>query len=937
MRLQPPPGRGWRLAPEPPLVAGALLLTGLVLALGFLVLAVYDERYHPRPEEVDPYVSPFHGPAQINAWVLRIAPLFDSRGQRLAHLAVVAAVAAIVLFAPTLRSRDRGRVVVTHVVPVATALGLGLAAVKAGIPRLHLIAGLVFVVVLTLAAPVLKRTWANRGAAALCTILLAAAVLPGFFLRLDLSRAGPDAPWVQWHYSIVLGPGDLLAAGWRIFEDVRPAYGVILPVLAAGYQRHIGPLEMGDYVRVLQALQLLLLAACAWLCLRHARQRWPFVFFGLAFVLPWFHSTQPGLLFPNQTPWRMIAVPLAACGVVALARRRASSAALPLGFVGGGSLALNLECGITVGAGLLAALFFWRDRGERRGRLILGLALGGLGAALLTAVLCRLSLGRWPTGRGWSAMAETVGFVTATSYSGSPLVLDPLALLMFGHAVFVLVLTACVGRRGTGPASRAFVAATLVVWFAYYANRPHRWNLSGFHVLYVLLLLDLGRCLSASLARRRASANALLASTVLATIVVPSTLSSYAWSLRPLQKGEFSPPAAAGAVLLNGVRMAPAFSAELRERSGSLRESSPGRVLYLTGDSYLQPKVSGVYPPLPFLDPVFAALTRPAYEDLLERVRALGPERLYFEPAGSFSYALSPFRGFFEMLRMDLAVDYHRSGVRGGWEVWERIPTTGALLRRRTPPEASPALRVLAAGGRTTEGRGTPPGRSWTDRLSSLLACRWPGAWVDNLGLDGQSTAGLLKLLSRGAAALQPTFALFLVGAEDMIFVTAEFEEGPLDLRRRAHLTYGPRGRRRERVREWCRDVVLPAYRGRLTELIRTWREAGVEPVLLTQPALFGAQTDPATGVDLATVVVNADARINGALAWELLELVNGVTRDVGQETETAVVDLANELPKDSRLFLDFLRFSDAGAEEVARRVDAGLGPQLLARAKRRP
>jgi hypothetical protein len=100
----------------------------------------------------------------------------------------------------------------------------------------------------------------------------------------------------------------------------------------------------------------------------------------------------------------------------------------------------------------------------------------------------------------------------------------------------------------------------------------------------------------------------------------------------------------------------------------------------------------------------------------------------------------------------------------------------------------------------------------------------------------------------------------------------------------------------------------------------------------LTQPALFGAGVDPATGVDLATVIVNPDIGLNGRLAWELLEAVNDATRAVGAESGVPVVDLAAHLEKDSRLFDGFLTLSEAGAEEVALRV----GEVLLPRVKNR-
>jgi hypothetical protein len=98
-----------------------------------------------------------------------------------------------------------------------------------------------------------------------------------------------------------------------------------------------------------------------------------------------------------------------------------------------------------------------------------------------------------------------------------------------------------------------------------------------------------------------------------------------------------------------------------------------------------------------------------------------------------------------------------------------------------------------------------------------------------------------------------------------------------------------------------------------------------VVPVLLTQPALYGGAKDDRTGVDLGTMVVQDETKINGALAWDILELYNDVTRGVGQEKGLAVIELARSLPKTSRFFYDFVHFTDEGAQAVAEIVAPSL------------
>jgi len=926
--LGPRPVRRWRLAGEPPGASRALALTVLVLGLGLAVWQGYDSTFRPRLEVPDPHVNPFYGLSQINSWVLQIAPLYDARGQRLAHLVMLGALALLVLLAPRAHGGQATTSVWARAVPAAISLILAATALWFVTPRHALPLGVLMVAACSLVPRGRRRGLLDRLALVLTLSLLATITLPGLFGRLDLRVTDATSAYVQWHYSNVVGPSDLLASGWRLFADVQPFYGVLPSVLVAGYERLVAPIEMGGFIRLLQGLQLILVVACTWLYHQHGRRRWMWTFLALLLLVPRFHSTQLGFLFPNHTPWRMIAIPVACVTVMALRRLSAAAAALPLGAVAGASVLLNLECGIAIAAGLATYIFLRGDRTTRLSTALFRALLGGVAALAVGVVLCRLCLGYWPDPRALAAMLTILGLVADTSFSGLPLGLDPLALLMFGHAVFSLLVAARNGPGGFPPAFRGFVAATLAAWFVYYANRPHSASVSGFLVLYGFLAIDLGRGLATALIRRRANATTALAATAVAAILVPSTLATYAGAAAWIRGSSFAWRPPPGASVVSGIYLEQDWAAELEERAAALRSARPARVLYLTSDSYLLPKLSGVAPLLPFLDAVNAALSRPAYDALLSRISTMAPESVYYEQPGSLSDTRSPFRLFFDMMRRDLAAEYHRVGSASGWEIWRRIPTDGVELRGPAPEDGE-WPRILAAGGRATESRETPAGRTWPDRLAARLRGRWPRAWVGNAGLDGQGTQGLLALLSRGPARLAPQLALFLVGGEDLGSVTPDAYGERLDLRAQPHLEYGPKLRRHDWMVGLLRQSTLPLYRSRLRQLIRAWRAIEVEPVLVTQPALFGGGVDPSTGVDLGTVLVQEDERINGDLAWELLELVNGATRKAGRESGVLVVDLAAGFPKDSRLFDDFLRFSEAGAEEVARRIAEALSPRL--------
>ena len=109
-------------------------------------------------------------------------------------------------------------------------------------------------------------------------------------------------------------------------------------------------------------------------------------------------------------------------------------------------------------------------------------------------------------------------------------------------------------------------------------------------------------------------------------------------------------------------------------------------------------------------------------------------------------------------------------------------------------------------------------------------------------------------------------------------------------------------------------------------------RRNGIDPVFITQPALFGDSVDPVTGVNLGRVQVRGSA--NGKLWWRVQEMYNDVTRRVAAGQQVLLIDAARELPKDSRLFYDFIHFTNEGAARLGELVGARLEPYLRERGR---
>ena len=676
----------WR--PEPAPAGTAVLATIGVLGLGAAVLAAFVLLHNPVPFALDFRETPFYGPNEVSTHLSTIKAFFDARGQSLGHLAMTVAVALLTFLG--MRGgvrRDLGGAFAQVLVALAAlAAGRFLPGPKgiAYAGAILLLAGLLVL------GRLLKTRALNVLSAAALFASLAVATLPGFLHPPDYTRV----PWwevaySQSHYAVVMASADLLGEGRALLGEVRPDYGLVLPVLVGGYERRFGPLTLGGEVRLLLALQALYLALAAWLFARQARGRFVLALVAFLTVAPWFHFDHKGLRLPNQTPWRTIGMAFALAILAVLVGRSRRRATFALGLTSGGALLVNFESGVAVTVaclvwacfrfGLLGPGASGRDRLQSVGHFGLGL----LASTAAVAVLVPLALGQPLDLLRLPQLVANAAFTASAGFSGWPLTADPWPVVMFGHAAFVLLHAGFRGGAPTSPraAFRAATAALLVVWFAYYANRPHPWNLSSYYLPYGVLLIDLLRWVELRVRRRRASLALVAAVALLAFVILPNLVFQAG-------KGARQVSAALGPALrgvtptegrrLSGVWLADPGAGELEERARFIREKAlaEGPPIYLTSDSYLVPKLSGVFSALPVVDFCWQATTRRLYEGVLDAVAHSGRGAVYLDAPGTLTHAASPCAVFYDKVRDDLGARFERTGVESGWEVWRRRAET---------------------------------------------------------------------------------------------------------------------------------------------------------------------------------------------------------------------------------------------------------------------
>lgn len=264
-------------------------------------------------------------------------------------------------------------------------------------------------------------------------------------------------------------------------------------------------------------------------------------------------------------------------------------------------------------------------------------------------------------------------------------------------------------------------------------------------------------------------------------------------------------------------------------------------------------------------------------------------------------------------------------------------------------------LSIITVGGSTTECRFLSDNRTWPFLVGQLLQNDFRNVWVNNAGMDGHSSFGHQVLLQDHLVKVKPKVILFLIGINDVendqptfhdklntkgafpslkhylynnsevlnvvinLFrgwkaqkhnnTTQQFH--PPDKNKTLSIPDSVIAKRLARQSEY-----LPAFQQRIIQLIDTCKTYGIDPIMITQPDLYGYGVDSVTKADLA--IAKIEDGMNGKLMWQLLEVYNSKTKQIGDSKNVAVIDLAHEMPKNSWYYYDHSHFTNEGALKVA-------------------
>jgi len=548
--------------------------------------------------------------------------------------------------------------------------------------------------------------------AAYCLFL----ITPGLLRLPALSE--PLSTAMEWHYSVVIAPADRLAAGLQLGPHVNLYYGVLPSLLLAAFERNWGLLDFGAHVRVVQFFQIAFLAVAILAYWLWRPRNLLFVLFGALLVGPWISTSHSSVFHPNQSGWRSLGM---AAGVVILLlvqRAPLRRAAFILGAAGMFVLLYNTETGVCLSIGyglfLLARAMKLTVTGVFE---LAGLAVAGAILLFLPVpIFYRITLGSWPT----LSIEPLLAYIRRFSegYASLPFYFDPLALLIGIHCVYLIASSVMKWRLrhlDSRESIKLAISATLLVWFTYFLNRPHPWNLWTFQFLYAFLLADVLDWHTLRSLTRRNLAGIVLDWKVaaLAFVVLPVVLSNNYFAMRATTHPEGQPLVPSTMRTISGISMPEASAKLLREKADFLLRQDPS-TLFISRQSYSLSLLTQRFNPLRAQDVFTETVTNADFEGLVADIYALSPRIILFDAPDSASLipeytTITLYMRFFDRLKARLAERYQHVAVTDGWEVLElrQLGRRGGLGRANAGsgiPGFSLADRARLRDGGNQEG-----------------------------------------------------------------------------------------------------------------------------------------------------------------------------------------------------------------------------------------
>lgn len=312
------------------------------------------------------------------------------------------------------------------------------------------------------------------------------------------------------------------------------------------------------------------------------------------------------------------------------------------------------------------------------------------------------------------------------------------------------------------------------------------------------------------------------------------------------------------------------------------------------------------------------------------------------------------------LLMRDSLILRGRPGYR--YEKWG-MNALGFRGREISTAPGAGITRIAVIGASETFGLFEGEGGEYPARMQALFDSLAPGAYeVVNVGLPGMSPVAMIPYLTHAVAPLQPSYVVvypspsfFLFDAPPPgVFSTGDRGDrvAPASARWRPSLPelrtvtrtkevlkrvvpvslwlqyreWRLRSARREQALDWVWETVpadrMALFDTQMDAVVRTIREIGARPILVTHSNRFLHRTTEASALDrqhLLAVLSSYHPRASESVMIGVDSSANTILRRLSGATGAGLIETERVLPADGEHFADYSHFTDVGADMMAR------------------
>jgi lysophospholipase L1-like esterase len=277
------------------------------------------------------------------------------------------------------------------------------------------------------------------------------------------------------------------------------------------------------------------------------------------------------------------------------------------------------------------------------------------------------------------------------------------------------------------------------------------------------------------------------------------------------------------------------------------------------------------------------------------------------------------------------------------------IHTKNSLGFRGQEPAENANKKIICMGGSTTECFYLSDGKDWPNVLGKKLRQNDPGIWLNNAGMDGQSTFGHLAMLKQYILEIKPDYIVLMCGLNDIglknpgtfdkydnswfkkVYNFLELPSTIVNIMRAGNAKQAGLNHRFFKDISKEEKLVLtdsqilqqlqqqqqfiPAYQERLVKFATLCKKNNIKLILVSQAILFSDEPDLLTNIYLGDIKTG---NTNGKGKSLMMKMYNKATFDIAEKMHIPFINLSARLPKDSRFFYDGYHFSNDGAEMAA-------------------